>query len=165
MTEKFRVVFNSPQSGFMSVGLSCGEGEFTTAVACGPYDSLRDLAAALARLARGETSAAVVRWNCEPDELDFRFAADGERLSLAVVYYPTHRREERASETVFAASGARAEVCAAFQEVFARLQEDAETDEFASNWRREFPEREANDLAAAVAALGRKEEAGGGGPV
>src|SRR5688572_2662383 len=93
-----RVTFNSPQSGFMSVGLSYGAGEFTTAVACGPYDSLRDLAAALARLARGETSAAVVRWNCEPDELDFRFAADGERLSLAVVYYPTHRREERASE-------------------------------------------------------------------
>jgi len=160
MPEKFRVVFNSPQSGFMSVGLGAAGREFATAVACKPYDSLRDLAAALARLARGETESAVVRWNCEPDELDFRFAADGARLSLTVVYHPTHRREERASETVFSASGARREVCAAFQEVFARLREDAETDEFASNWRREFPEREARELEQAVAAL-VDEETGG----
>lgn len=150
MTEKFRVVFNSPQSGFMSVGLGAAGGEYATAVACGPYDSLRDLATALARLARGEAASAVVRWNCEPDELDFRFTADGENLSLAVVYYPTHRREERASETVFAATGARREVCAAFQEVFARLRADAETDEFARNWRREFPGRELEELTKSI---------------
>src|SRR5918997_6820187 len=104
--EPLRVTFNSPQSGYMSVGLRAGGREFAAAVSCRPGDSLRELISALTRLARGETRAAVVRWNCEPDELDFRFDSDGERLTLAVVHYATHRREEPSGRTVFEAEGA-----------------------------------------------------------
>ncbi|HEY9283190.1 MAG TPA: hypothetical protein VIP46_07030, partial [Pyrinomonadaceae bacterium] len=46
----FGVTFNSPQSGFMSLGLRAGGREFAAAVSCRPRDSLRELIAALTRL-------------------------------------------------------------------------------------------------------------------
>lgn len=146
----FGVTFNSPQSGFMSLGLRAGGREFAAAVSCRPRDSLRELIAALTRLARGETRAAVVRWNCEPDELDFRFESEGDRLGLAVVHYATHRRDEPSSRTVFEAAGARAEILGAFRAALEDLRADAEVDVFESNWRRKFPERQLRGFAGAV---------------
>ena len=148
--ETLRVTFNSPQSGYMSVGLRVAGREFATAVSCRPRDSLVELISALTRLARGETSAAVVRWNCEPDELDFRFESDGDGLSLAVVHYTTHRRDEPSSQTVFEAAGARAEIFGAFRAALEELRADAEVDVFESNWRRKFPERQLREFAGAV---------------
>ena len=153
MPEKLRVVFNSPQSGYMSLGLRAGGREFAVAVSCRPRDSLRDLIAALTRLARGDASPAVVRWNCEPDELDFRFESDAGRLSLAVVHYATHERDEPSSRTVFEATGARAEILVAFRAALEELRADAEVDVFESNWRRKFPERQLNEFGGAVEAL------------
>ena len=147
--EPLRVTFNSPQSGYMSVGLRAGGREFATAVSCRPRDSLRELISSLTRLARGETTSAVVRWNCEPDELDFRFEADGGGLSLAVVHYATHRREEPASATVFSFDGGRAEVFGAFRAALEELRADAEVDVFESNWRRKFPERQLREFIRA----------------
>jgi hypothetical protein len=152
MAEKFRVVFNSPQSGFMSLGLRFRGQEFTAAVACGPYPSLEDLIAALAALARDETQSAVVRWNCEPDELDFSFESAGDELRLEVFHYATHAREAEARRRVFAAAGARAEVCGEFLHALEELRRDREVDVFESNWRRAFPERELAELSRAVAA-------------
>lgn len=149
----FGVTFNSPQSGFMSLGLRAAGREFATAVSCRPRDSLLDLIAALTRLARGETSAAVVRWNCEPDELDFRFESGGGRLSLAVVRYATHERDEPSSRTVFEAAGGRAEILCAFRAALEELRADAEVDVFESNWRRKFPARQLDEFGGAVGAL------------
>ena len=148
-----RVTFNSPQSGYMSVGLRAGEREFATAVSCRPRDSLRELISTLTRLARGETASVVVRWNCEPDELDFRFEPDGDRLVLTIIHYATHRRDEPTSATVFSAEGARAEVLAAFRIALEDLRADAEVDVFESNWRRKFPEQQLNEFGGAVEAL------------
>jgi hypothetical protein len=153
MSEKLRVVFNSPQSGYMSLGLRAGGREFATAVSCRPYDSLGDLLSALARLAHGEAQSAVVRWSCEPDELDFRFEADGGRLSLAVVHFDSSRRDEPNGRTAFAFAGARAQVCEAFRVALEDLRADAEVDEFESNWRREFPERQWREFVGAAEAL------------
>ena len=147
--ERLRVTFNSPQSGYMSVGLRVAGREFATAVSCGPRDSLHELISALTRLARGETSSAVVRWNCEPDELDFRFDSDGDRLSLAVVHYATHKRDEPLSQTVFEAEGTRAEIFGAFRSSLEELRADAEVDVFESNWRREFPEKQLREFVRA----------------
>jgi len=144
-----RVTFNSPQSGYMSVGLRAGAREFAAAVSCRPRDSLRELISCLTRLARGETSSAVVRWNCEPDELDFRFESDGGRLSLAVVHYATHERDEPSSRTVFASGGTRAEILAAFRAALEELRADSEVDVFESNWRRKFPERQLREFVGA----------------
>ena len=151
--EPLRVTFNSPQSGFMSVGLRAGDSSFATAVSCRPRDSLLELIAALTRLARGETRTSVVRWNCEPDELDFRFESEGDRLSLAVVHYATHERDEPSSQTVFEAEGGRAEILGAFRAALEDLRADAEVDVFESNWRRKFPERQLNEFGGAVEAL------------
>lgn len=153
MPDKLRVVFNSPQSGYMSMGLGAGGREFAAAVSCRPRDSLRELIAALTRLARGEARAAVVRWNCEPDELDFRFESEGDRLNLAVVHYATHKRDEPLSQTVFEAAGARAEILGVFRAALEDLRADAEVDVFESNWRRKFPERQLNEFGCAVEAL------------
>ena len=145
-----RVTLNSPQSGYMSVGLRAGGREFAAAVSCRPRDSLLELISCLTRLARGETSSAVVRWNCEPDELDFRFESDGDRLSLAVIHYTTHKREEPSSQTVFASAGSRAEILGAFRAALEGLRADAEVDVFERNWGREFPERQLRELGRAV---------------
>lgn len=145
----FRVTFNSPQSGYMSVGLRAGAREFAAAVSCRPRDSLRELISALTRLARGETASAVVRWNCEPDELDFRFEAAGGRLTLAVVHYATHRRDEPTGQTVFSFDGTRAQILAAFRGSLEELRADAEVDVFESNWRRKFPERQLREFVRA----------------
>ena len=136
----------------MSLGLRSGGREFSTAVACGPYPSLEDLIGALTALARDEASAAVVRWNCEPDELDFSFESAGDELRLEVFHYATHAREAASRQSVFAARGARAEVCGEFLSALADLRRDREVDVFESNWRREFPEREFAELARACAA-------------
>jgi len=149
MPEKLRVVFNSPQSGYMSVGLRAGGREFAAAVSCRPRDSLLELISALTRLARGETTSATVRWNCEPDELDFRFRSDGGRLRFTVVHYATHRREEPSRRTVFEAGGAHAEILGAFRAALEELRADAEVDVFESNWRRKFPERQLREFVTA----------------
>jgi hypothetical protein len=149
MPEKLRVVFNSPQSGYMSVGLRAGGREFATAVSCRPRDSLRELISALTRLARGETASATVRWNCEPGELGFRFESDGDGLRLAVVSYATDERDGPPGRTVFEAEGGRAEVLGAFRVALEELRADAEVDAFESNWRRKFPERQLNEFVRA----------------
>ena len=156
------VVFNSPQSGFMSLGLRFRGQEFTTAVACGPYRSLEDLIGALTALARGEEGAAVVRWNCEPDELDFSFESAGDELRFEVFHYATHAREAEMRQRVFAAAGTRAEVCGEFLHALEELRRDREVDVFESNWRREFPEREFAELARACAARADGPASGGG---
>jgi len=158
MPEKFRVVFNSPQSGFMSLGLRFEEQEFSTAVACGPYRSLEDLIEALTALTRDEAREAVVRWNCEPDELDFSFESAGDELRLEVFHYATRAREAESRQRVFAAAGARREVCGEFLGALEDLRRDREVDVFESNWRREFPERELTELGRAVASAGRGRE-------
>lgn len=151
--EPFRVTFNSPQSGYMSLGLRAGGREFAAAVSCRPVDSLRELIASLTRLARGETHAATVRWNCEPDELDFRFESEGDVLRLAVVHYTTHKRDEPSSRAVFEAAGGRAEMLGAFRAALEELRADAEVDVFESNWRRKFPERQLREFVGAAEAL------------
>ncbi|HLL76582.1 MAG TPA: hypothetical protein VK421_15115, partial [Pyrinomonadaceae bacterium] len=136
-------------SGYMSVGLRAGAREFAAAVSCRPRDSLLELITDLTKLARGEMASATVRWNCEPDELDFRFRSDGGRLRLMVVHYATHRRVEPSGETVFEAEGTRAEILGAFRAALEELRADAEVDVFESNWRRKFPERQLREFVRA----------------
>lgn len=144
--EPLRVTFNSPQSGYMSLGLRAGAREFAAAVSCRPNDSLRELISVLTRLARGEAAAATVRWNCEPDELDFRFESDAGRLTFTVVHHTTYMRDEPPGQTVFAAEGARAEILGAFRAALEELHADAEVDVFESNWRRRFPEEQLREF-------------------
>lgn len=159
MSQKFRVSFNSPQSGFMSVGLRAGEQKFVAAVAHVPYDSLRDLLVAL-NAALTSDGEQIVKWNCEPDELDFNLTADAERVRLDVVHYLSHRRSRRTSQPVFTVSGSKFDICGAFWKALRELHRDIETDDFASNWRREFPETEMRELTKTIRAYKREMKPG-----
>ncbi len=150
MKQPFRVVFNSPQSGYMSVGLHARARELVAAVAYQPDDSLRELIVGLTALLEGATPHVVVRWNCEPDELDFDLKVDGARLKLEVVHYLSHRRASHTSRVVFALTGTTTDICAAFWKSLRELHRDIEVDEFARHWRREFPEAELRALTHAL---------------
>ncbi len=155
-----RVTLNSPQSGWMSLELRAGDRRFVEVVSYTPYDSVRELVNAVAAIAVADTEEIVARWAVNPDAFDFVFGARGDEATLRVVWRAEHRRLKGEGEEAFAHRGTRLEVCRAFCEALRRLEEDAEVDEYARNWRREFPSSEMRELKRAVAAFGAKERAG-----
>lgn len=149
MSQPFRVSFESPQCGWMSVRLEARGSRLVTSVAHGPYDSLGELMDALATLLEGRDTA-VARWNREPEELDFKFDArgGGDEVSFEVVRYADHRRASAA--VVFSARLTKREVCGAFWRELRGLRRRRETDEFEQNWRRPFPEAELRRFTKAL---------------
>lgn len=139
----------SPQSGWMSLRLLAGGRQFIAVVGHAPYDSLRELAETLSALVAGAPGG-VVRWNAEPEEYDFAFSAEGDRARLKVLRHRDHRREGGGAGPVFEHACARREMCAAFARELRSLRGRAEADAFEQNWRRPFPEREFQSLAASL---------------
>src|SRR5262245_6976696 len=110
---KFSVTFNSPQSGFMSVGLRSGRKRFMAAMAHKPYPSLEELMQALEATISGKPEA-IVRWNEEPEEFDFFFRRSNDRVRFEVVRYPNHKRAAGQSKLAFTAEGTVNEICLPF---------------------------------------------------
>lgn len=156
MSKPFRVSFNSPQSGWMSLSLKAGEQSLVAAVSHAPDDSLRALIEALRAVLRESAHTITVKWNCEPDELDFEFKSEGDRASLEVLHFPDHRRAKGTARTLFSLMGPKLELCLPFWRALRSLHRDIETDEFDRNWRRPFPETEMQQLTEAVRAYKRK---------
>ncbi len=154
MGDKFHVSIESPQSGWVSLSLAAGERRFVGAMSHAPYDSLRDLIAALTAIVGGETRA-TVRWNGEPEEYDFRFEAAGGEVGLRVVCFRDHRRLEEHSREVFAHRAARADFVVPFWKELRQLRRRSETDVFEQNWRRPFPHEEFRRFNRAVKELRR----------
>jgi hypothetical protein len=149
MSEPLNVSFESPQSGWMSLRLRAGEREFVTVVAHRPYDSLRELLAALASLLEG-ADRAEVRWNAEPEEFDFVVSVEDDGAAhLSVKRHTSHDRRDDGAE-VFGYRGTLRAVCAPFCAELQTLGERGETDEFERNWRRPFPSAELRRLCAAL---------------
>lgn len=160
MSENFKVSIESPQSGFMSVSLAGDGRRFVTAFAHAPYDSLRDLLGGLTALLSGGGEKFLVRWNCEPEEYDFEFAArrgDDAPVDFRVVRYPDHRR--RAGEAVFKLSCPRLDFCHEFWRELRELRRRSETDVFEQNWRREFPHEELRRFTTVLRDFKRKSAA------
>lgn len=147
MGQKFKVSIESPQSGFVSLSLEAPGRRVVSAFASRPYDSLRDLAAALAALLSG-AGGALVKWNAEPEEYDFRFEARGEAVEFEVVRYAGHGR--RGGRTVFALACTRLELCQPFWRELRELRRRSDRDEFEQNWRHPFPEEELRRLTKAL---------------
>ena len=126
MSEKLRVSFESPQSGWMSMSLEADGRKFVTAVAHKPYDSLRELIEVLIALLEGGARSAVVRWNREPEEFDFVFEARGAEVTISVARYPDHRRHAR--EVVFQTRQRKSDVCRAFWRELRQLRRRTATD-------------------------------------
>lgn len=162
MNKSFRVSFNSPQSGFMSLSLEAGAESFITAVAYAPYDSLRELIEGLTALLGDGGKNVLVSWNCEPDEIDFELSASGAALdsvSFKVIHYPDHHRLARAARTLFSLRVSKLELCLAFWRALRDLHRHITTDEFDRNWRRPFPESEMRQLTEALRAFKRDAKA------
>jgi hypothetical protein len=157
MNQKLRVSLESPQHGFMSLRLSCGKDSFVAVVSHTPYDSLRDLIVALSGVLAGD-GAAMVKWNSEPEEYDFRLAANGDSLQLEVIRYPDHRRLAATSSTVFSFRSLKLDACLPFWKELRGLHRRIAQDEFDRQWRREFPEREMQELTKRIRTLKRKVE-------
>ncbi len=145
MPENLEVSFNSPQCGWMSIGFEDGVSEFHTTTAHAPHAAaLPELMQILAALADWKTVANEysLKWNRDPEEFDFRFLRNGEKLTIEIYQYPTEDRESSERELIFSHEGTVSAVCAAFAKTFEQLYNDRETDEFEFNWRQPFPYRE-----------------------
>lgn len=144
---KFEVSFNSPQCGFMSIGFAGSEGEFHTTTASSPHAAaLPELLTILTGYLDGESHERVLKWNRDPEEFDFRFSRSGDELTIEIYEYPTGDRAADDMELVFSHRGVVREICEAFADTFRQLFDDRDTDEFAFNWHRPFPETEFSEF-------------------
>ena len=145
MPGKLEISFNSPQCGWMSIGFEDGASEFHTTTAHAPHaGALPELMTILTQLADpgSPDNEFVLKWNRDPEEFDFRFLRNGEKLTIEIYQYPTDDRASSERELVFSHEGTVGVIHGAFAATFDQLYADRETDEFEFNWRQPFPYRE-----------------------
>lgn len=138
----FKVSFNSPQCGWMSIGFSDGVNEFHTTTAHAPHETaLPELMRILTKVAEPASSENdfLLKWNRDPEEFDFQFVRTGGSVKIEIYQYPTDERDSSERELVFSHEGAVSETIDAFGTTFEQLYADRETDEFEFNWRQAFP--------------------------
>ncbi len=158
MADNLEVSFNSPQCGWMSIGLADAREEFHTTTAHVPYiKALPELLEILTALLERNSAQPefTLEWNRNPEEFDFRFARSGDNTLLEIYQYPSGARLAAERTRVFTHRGATGDVCRAFYETFAQLDEDKETDEFEFNWRQSFPRAEFEKFADALRKYGK----------
>ena len=142
MSEKLEVSFNSPQCGWMSIGFDDGVTEFHTTTAHAPHaGALPELMRILTELTPASEGPRerLLKWNRDPEEFDFRFVREGDKMLLQIYQYPTDDRSFAERELVFTHLDSAENVCKAFAETFDQLYADRDTDEFEFNWRQPFP--------------------------
>jgi hypothetical protein len=141
MSEKFKVSFNSPQCGWMSIGFSSGENEFLTTTAHAPHSrALSELLEILTELLRDNTSKTefLLKWNRNPEEFDFKFCKENNNsVNFQIFQFPTEKRQS--SEKVFEVTCEIIEFAEAFHTTYLHLKEDIDTDAFIQNWHQPFP--------------------------
>jgi hypothetical protein len=145
MVAKLEVSFNSPQCGWMSIGFEDGVNEFHTTTAHAPHAAaLPELMQILTKLAdvSSPENEFLLKWNRDPEEFDFRFLRNDEKLTIEIYQYPTEERDSADRELVFTHEGTVGMTISAFAETFDQLYADRDTDEFEFNWRQPFPYRE-----------------------
>ena len=154
MPGKLEVSFNSPQCGWMSIGFADGVNEFHTTTAHAPHAAaLPELMEILSNLAdpASPENEYTLKWNRDPEEFDFRFLRNGEKLLVEIYQYPTDERDAGERELVFSHEGTVGIVIGAFAETFEQLYQDRDTDEFEFNWRQPFPLDEYRKFETALA--------------
>jgi hypothetical protein len=147
------VSFNSPQCGWMSIGFADGTSEFHTTTAHAPHaGALSELMQILAKLSdpASPDNEYILKWNRDPEEFDFRFQRNGEKLELEIYQYPGENRDASERELVFQHVGTVGATTAAFAKTFEQLYADRNDDEFEFNWRQPFPHEAYERFQAAV---------------
>jgi len=129
----------------MSIGFEDGVSEFHTTTAHAPHaTALPELMQTLTKIANPASAENeyLIKWNRDPEEFDFRFLRNGEKLTIEIYQYPTDERVATERELVFSHVGTVGMASAAFAETFDQLYADRDTNEFEFNWRQPFPYRE-----------------------
>lgn len=152
MPGKLEVSFNSPQCGWMSIGFEDGASEFHTTTAHSPHaGALPELMSILSEIASGNgTKEYLLKWNRDPEEFDFRFVRDDDKLLMQIYQYPTDERDASERVLVFTHLDTAVNICRAFGETFDQLYADRDTDEFEFNWRQPFPFAEYEEFKKSV---------------
>jgi hypothetical protein len=126
----------------MSIGFRDAENEFHTTTAHAPHAAaLPELMRMLASLSDPSSieNEYTLHWNRDPEEFDFHFLRNGEKLTLEIYQFPTDERDAAEKQLVFQHVGTVGMTIAAFAETFDQLYADRDTDEFEFNWRQPFP--------------------------
>jgi hypothetical protein len=126
----------------MSIGFRDADNEFHTTTAHAPHAAaLPELIRILTSLADPSTSENeyTLHWNRDPEEFDFHFLRNGEKLTLEIYQFPNGERDAAEKQLVFQHVGTVGITVAAFAETFDQLYADRDTDEFEFNWRQPFP--------------------------
>ncbi|CAN5437366.1 hypothetical protein BH10ACI2_BH10ACI2_01710 [soil metagenome] len=142
MSGKLEVSFNSPQCGWMSIGFEDGVTEFHTTTAHAPHAAaLPELMTILTALSEHthESKEYWLKWNRDPEEFDFHFVREDDKVLMQIYQFPTDQRDAEERELVFTHLDSADNVCAAFARTFDQLFDDRDTDEFEFNWRQPFP--------------------------
>jgi hypothetical protein len=100
------VEFQPPRDGGIWCAIATGEARLEISASYVPYDSISDLAAALALVLKGGPEA-VVSWNEEPAEYEFRFQGRGGEVRLDVLRHAGHGRTVRGGHRGLAVEGGR----------------------------------------------------------
>ncbi len=151
MSGKLEVSFNSPQCGWMSIGLEDGSRSFQTTTAHAPHSTaLSELLLTITELLSNENFAHTLKWNRDPEEFDFIFARVGEETSIEIIEYPTDERDPLESKRVFIHRGDARQIAEAFLYTFKQLYDERNVDEFEENWHQKFPVDEFERLSKAL---------------
>ena len=153
MQDNFRISLESPQCGWISVGLLFGD-EIQARFAAWhePFHPLEDLLRHVAAAACGAAGESVVQWNCAPEQYDWEIASDGIAARLRVVRYADARRES--GSVIFTHTLTPQHLGRLLCDEARELQARAGRDQFTENWRRPFPDEQLRHLDAACAVAG-----------
>jgi hypothetical protein len=147
MSEKLKVVFDDPESGWVGLKMSCGDEVADIIASYTPYDSFLDLVNALYNLFLYEGDWRVV-WNEEPVERELRFYRVGNLVSLELLEFPDHRRELERAASRLKVNGSYQEVAIPFWRALRNLQGRFSPEELDGRLHRKFPSKEIEGLTS-----------------
>jgi len=146
---KLHVSFGEPDAGTIEITLR-HELETVYIGASYIYNSFHTLVEALIRL-KNSADEAVVVWQCEPSEYEFRFNSLDTAVNLQVLLFPEPGRsvfdEPPPKLTI---TGSYEEVCLPFWRALRQLQGRFSEEEWQARWHGPFPSRELDLLTAAL---------------
>lgn len=146
---KLHVSFGEPNAGTIEITLHHGV-ETVYIGASYIYNSFHALVEALIRL-KNSADEAVVVWQCEPSEYEFRFNSLDTAVSLQVLLFPEPGRSVfDEPDPKLTITGSYEEVCLPFWRALRQLQGRFSEEEWQTRWHGPFPSRELDLLTAAL---------------
>ena len=149
MQGDLRIEFGRPSNGWIHVRINHAEQELEMDASYVPFDSVKNLAEAVSMMLKGGPEA-IVTWNEEPTETEFRFTRNGEQVSLAILRFPNSRRSAGNGKCVMELQASALHICTAIWRALRRLQADLPSAEYKVGWGHRFPEEELEEIGQMI---------------